>query len=320
MMVRKDGRNILSIQSDEWGSAYYIKDGRLEMHPHNLLDLAEILKRHNAKMDLFCVMAYKTPQGIDIPFTEKYPECAQIIKNCEEFIANLHGWTHCLDTNLDKMNSVYFWREWDDLINKRSFSYEYQNKRMQKAIKEFISAFGHNPKTFVSGGYCHTATTEQILVKNKIYYIPTPHIPYGHNEYKLNPPIFLEPFTEKRKVKLEGQQSLLNPKVWWSNRIINSVNEEKSAELEKGDEKYLETKTDHIARIILDEWTQNREVAMNIHQYNFLYKKGTNEYAFNGIIFIDKLLIRLEDRVPTITYLTSYEYGQLEKEAKDLQD
>ena len=58
-------------------------------------------------------------------------------------------------------------RERDDLINKRSSSYEYQNKRMQKAIEEFMNIFGHNPKTFVSGGYSHTATTEEILVKNQ---------------------------------------------------------------------------------------------------------------------------------------------------------
>jgi len=311
-MMGKDTKNILSIQSDEWGCAYYIKDGRLEMYPQNLQDLAEMLKKHSAKIELFCVMAYKTPQGIDIPFTEKYPACAQIIKNYKELIPNLHGWTHCIDTNLDKMNTTSFWREWDDLINKRSFSYEYQKKRMQKAIEEFINAFGHHPKAFVSGGYCHTATTEEILVENKIYYIPTPYIPYGHNEY--NSP--KGPFTEERKVKLEGQLSSLNPKVWWSNRIINCLRKERSAELERGDEKYLETKADHVAGIVLNEWTKGRKVAMNIHQRNFLYKKDTNEYAFNGIVFLDKLLTRLEDRVPAITYLTSYEYGQLERDEK----
>ena len=207
------------------------------------------------------------------------------------------------------------------MINRRSFSYEYQNERMQKATEEFVNAFGEKPKAFGSGGYCHTAVTERILAERDIYWVPTPYIPYGYREYRSNPPIFLEPFTDERLVREDGQVSLFESRIWWSYRLINSLKE--SAELESGDEEYLEYKADRISQVILERWNAGKRVSMNIHQYNFLYEEGTADYPFNGCKFLDKLLTGLEKEVGDISYLSSFEIGQeerMESEDKNVQE
>jgi hypothetical protein len=293
---------VISLQSDDWGSGE--QRFGVEMSHENLVRLAELLKNFNAKMELFCVMRYRTEDGRDIPFREKFPEETALINARDELFPSSHGLTHSIDTNHDAFDNTLYWREWDNLITNQAFSYAYQKARMEKVFSEFQETFGFRPESFVSAGNTHTSETESVLSELGINFIPVVALPLHHK--KIGRKQSREEETAyNRLTSLGWLRSLYNEKIIWLYRLIG---DKFVADLGEVDWKSVKLKGQILSSLIKKMWGRGKPVIFSIHHYNFLYEKGTKRYKFRGFELLDLILDDLS-KEGKVQFLTTKEYG-----------
>jgi len=144
-----------------------------ELTKKQLEQVFELLAKYDAKLTVGLTAAWVEKDSTLIPFPEKYPEQADLLKFASERglieIAN-HGLTHCVvGEHLPKMftsNRKYHREFWDWIPQDVHYDH------LEKSQKIFYNWLGQSPTTFIPPG--------------NIYSIDTLHAAKNHGITKIN--------------------------------------------------------------------------------------------------------------------------------------
>lgn len=129
----------------------------------------EILNKYNAKLTVGVTASWVEKDGTLVPFPEKYPEQAKLLKNASEDglveIAN-HGLTHCVVgkhlPRLFSSNRTYHREFWDWIPEDVHFEH------LEKSQKIFFEWLGVSPTSLIPPGNVYFDETVRAAEKNGI--------------------------------------------------------------------------------------------------------------------------------------------------------